>query len=62
MYIEISIVDTISSLELESDRNRQSNLDGLKSESSAIKFVGPHPLSLKKSYSLGEFPLYNSKF
>ena len=40
------IVDTISPLELELDRNRRSNLEGLKSESSTYQLVGPHRLSL----------------
>ena len=45
IYIEIAIVDMILSLEFESDQNRQSNLDGLKSESSTIRFVGPNHMS-----------------
>ena len=44
-YIKIEIVNTISSLESESDSNRWSNVDGLSSELSTIQFVGPHRLS-----------------
>ena len=44
IYIEIAIVDTI--LLLESDRNQRSNLDGLKSKSLMISFVGPYRQSL----------------
>ena len=39
-YIEIMIVDLILDLELDSYRNRLSNLNGLESESSTIQFVG----------------------
>ena len=46
IYIEISIVDMILSLELESDQNWWSNSDDLKSELSTIWFVGPNRMSL----------------
>ena len=39
--------DTISSLDFESDRNRQSHSDCLESKSLMICFAGPHRLSLE---------------
>ena len=45
--IKIVIDDMISLLDFESDRNRRSNLEGLKSESSTIRFRTPYGLSLQ---------------
>ena len=46
IYIKIMILETIMSLESESDRNRRSNSAGLKSELLMIRFVGPNHMSL----------------
>ena len=46
IYIKIAIVDTISSLKSELDQNQRSNLAGLESESSTIRFQTPNRISL----------------
>ena len=45
-YIEIKIIDSDSSLDFESDRNRQSRSTILESESSTIRLVSPNCISL----------------
>ena len=47
----------ISSLESESDQNRQWNLEGLKSESSLIRFWRPNHISLPVGNVVGTIQL-----
>ena len=44
--MKIAIVDSDSSLDFESNRNRQSKLAVLESKSSTIRFVSPNRISL----------------
>ena len=52
IYMEISIIDTISSSKSELDQNRPSNLAGLESESSTIQCRTPNPISLQGSVDI----------